>query len=188
MGWIPVPPLRRPALVWTAVALLVACVPVAFWGIYEQVPAVQAVRSVLLPINEKADLHILRVLHFLVLAYVVLSVVDPYRMRLDATAPGRMLVMIGRQSLGTFMASLIVARIAGVTLDLVGRSAGPVALVNIAGLACVVLAAVIVGWFKSAPWSTPRAVRADVPEPVRPEQSGTVAGQIQRPANDVTFA
>ena len=175
MGWIPVPPLRRPALVWTAVALLVACVPVAFWGIYEQVPAVEALRSVLLPINEKADLHILRVLHFLVLAYVVLSLVDPYRMRLDATAPGRMLVMIGRQSLGTFMASLIVARVAGVALDLVGRSAGPVALVNLAGLACVVLAAMVVGWFKSAPWSAPRAARTEAPEPVRPEQSETGA-------------
>ena len=187
-GWLPVPPLRRPALVWTAAALLVACVPVAFWGIYEQAPAVQAVRSVLLPINEKADLHILRVLHFLVLAYVVLSLVDPYRMRLDATLPGRVLVMIGRQSLGTFMASLIVARLAGVTLDLVGRAAGPVALVNIAGLASVVVAAMIVGWFKSAPWSSPRVARMEGPGPVRPDTRDTASGQSPRTASDVTFA
>lgn len=187
-GWLPVPPMRRPALVWTAVALLVASVPFAFWGIYEQVPAVQSVRAVLLPINEKSDLHILRVLHFLLLAYVVLSLVDPYRMRLDATGPGRVLVMIGRQSLGTFMASLIFARIAGVTLDLVGRSAGPVALVNIVGLTCVVAAAIIVGWFKSAPWAAPRVARAEGPEPARPDARDTAGGQPQRTASDVTFA
>jgi len=118
----------------------------------------------------------------------VLSVVDPYRMRLDATLPGRVLVMIGRQSLGTFMASLIVARIAGVTLDLVGRTAGPVALVNIAGLTCVVVAAIIVGWFKSAPWATPRVARAEVPEPVRPDTRDTAADQPKRTSSDVTFA
>jgi hypothetical protein len=154
-GWIPIPPLRRPVLVALAVGLLLVTVPVAHKGLYESLPWALDARVAILPLNEKADLHWLRVVHFLLLAYVALSLVEPFKMRLDAFAAGRLLVRIGRQSLGTFLASLLLARAAGVVLDLEGRGAAVSAAVNLAGLALVVTAALVVEWFKSAPWSKP---------------------------------
>jgi hypothetical protein len=164
-GWIPVPPLRRPVLLAVAAALLLLTVPIAHKGLYESLPFALDIRVAILPINEKADLHWLRVVHFLLLAYVALSIVEPRRTSLDGNLPGRLLVRIGRQSLGTFLASLLLARAAGVVLDLEGRGPGIAALVNVAGLALVVVAALTVEWFKSAPWSKPHKPRAEAAAP-----------------------
>ncbi len=181
MGWLPVPRLRSRWLVAACAIFLLASVPVTFGPILEASETALALHVRLLPINAKADLHPLRVLHFLALAYVVLSLIDPARERLSAGAAGRTLIMVGRQSLATFLASLILARIAGALLDIGGRDAWTVAAVNAAGLAAVIAVAAVVGWFKRAPWAAarrpeaaPRPDAADTrreqqgPEPARP--------------------
>lgn len=157
MGWMPTPRFRNPGLMLACAAFLIASVPVTFWAFLDASATALAVHVWLLPLNAKADLHPLRILHFLALAYVVLSLIDPYRERISASFPGRLLTMVGRQSLATFLASLVLARIAGAVLDAVGREPGPVALVNACGLLAVVAIAAVVGWFKSAPWAGRRA-------------------------------
>lgn len=152
-GWIPIPPLRQPVLLVLAAGLLLATVPVAHKSLYSSLQWALDIRVAILPLNEKADLHWLRVLHFLLLAYVALSVVEPRKTSLDGHPVGRLLVRIGRQSLGTFLASLLLARAAGVILDLEGRGPGVSAAVNLVGLMLVVVAALTVEWFKSSPWS-----------------------------------
>jgi hypothetical protein len=154
MKWLPAPRLGEPRLMLAVALFLLISVPLSFWGILEHWPVAQAARDFLLPESEKTDLHILRVLHFLALAYLVLSLIDPWRDRLDHGA-GHLLIVIGRQSLAAFLASIVLARLLGTVADAAGRSEPVTALLNLAGFALILAVARVVGWFKSAPWAGP---------------------------------
>lgn len=155
MNWLPLPRLGDRRLMLAAALFILLSVPLSFWGILEHWPLAQAIRDLIIPASEKTDLHILRVLHFLALAYLVLSLIEPWRDRLDRGA-GRLLILIGRQSLAAFLASVVLARLLGTVADMAGRSEPVVALLNLVGFALILAVAVVVGWFKSAPWSGPR--------------------------------
>ena len=155
MNWLPVPRLGDRRLIFAAALFVLISVPLSFWGILEHWPLAQTAHDLIIPANEKTDLHILRVLHFLALAYLVLSLIEPWRDRLDRGV-GHLLILIGRQSLAAFLASVVLARLLGTVADMAGRSEPVVALLNLAGFALILAVAVVVGWFKSAPWSGPR--------------------------------
>lgn len=155
MSWLPVPRLGDRRLMLAAALFILVSVPLSFWGILDHWPLAQATRDLIIPVSEKTDLHILRVLHFLALAYVVLSLIEPWRDRLDRGA-GHLLILIGRQSLAAFLASVVLARLLGTVADMAGRSEPVVALLNLIGFALILATALVVGWFKSAPWSGPR--------------------------------
>jgi hypothetical protein len=152
MKWLPVPALGDRRLMIGAALFLVLSVPLSFWGILEHWPLAQAARDLVIPASEKTDLHILRVLHFLALAYLVLSLIEPWRDRLDRGA-GHLLILIGRQSLACFLASVVLARLLGTIADMAGRGESVVALLNLTGFALILATACVVGWFKSAPWA-----------------------------------
>lgn len=166
MNWLPVPRLGERRLMAAAALFVLLSVPLSFWGILEHWPLAQAARDLIIPASEKTDLHILRVLHFLALAYLVLSLIEPWRDRLDRAA-GHLLILIGRQSLAAFLASVVLARLLGVAADMAGRSEPVVALLNLIGFALILAAVIAVGWFKSAPWSgpKPKLVAERSPEP-----------------------
>jgi hypothetical protein len=168
MRWLPVPQLGDRRLMLAAAIFLLLSLPLSFWGILEHWPFAQAVRDLLIPASEKTDLHILRVLHFLALAYLVLSLIEPWRDRLDRGA-GHLLILIGRQSLATFLASVVLSRLLGTIADMAGRGELLVALLNLAGFALILATALVVSWFKSAPWTGPARKPA-------PEQQGASAG------------
>jgi hypothetical protein len=154
MRWLPVPRLGDRRLVPAAAAFVVLCVPLSFWGILGHWPAAQALRDLIIPEAEKSNLHILRVLHFLALAYLVLSLIEPRRRRLDRGA-GHLLILIGRQSLATFLASVVLSRLAGTAAEMAGHGEPVIALLNLTGFALILGVAIVVGWFKSAPWAKP---------------------------------
>ncbi|MGN6098310.1 MAG: OpgC family protein [Bosea sp. (in: a-proteobacteria)] len=151
MKWLPVPRLGAPRLMLVATLFLALSVPLSFWVVLDHWPAAQALHDAILPASEKNDLHILRVLHFLALAYVVLSLIEPWRGKLDRGI-GHLLILIGRQSLACFLASVVLARLLGVVADATGRGEATMALLNLVGFALILGTAVVVGWFKSAPW------------------------------------
>jgi hypothetical protein len=155
MKWIPAPRMRDRRLMAACVAFLCLAVPVSFPGFTEAWPALQNLRDLVLPASEKSNLHILRIVHFLALAYVVLSFIEPWRTRLDQGV-GHLLILIGRQSLGTFLASLVLARIGGAVADIYERSELAIMLINLSAFASLLALAVALGWIKSAPWSRPR--------------------------------
>jgi hypothetical protein len=158
--WLPAAPLNRGALMLASAACLLAALPLAFFLVREWLPALQPIHEWLLPAEtQQTNLHPLRYLHFLALAYVALSLVDRWRARIG-DGWTRHVVKVGQQSLATFMASLFLARLAGLLLDQAGRDLVTVSLVNLAGLAGVVLVAHVVGWFKGAPWNGPGPDRA----------------------------
>lgn len=170
MGWLPVPRLGDRRLMLALACFVALSVPLSFWGILAQWPALQALRDSILPEAEKSNLHILRVLHFLALAYLVLSLIEPFRQRLDQGA-GHLLVLIGRQSLAAFLASVVLARLAATGADMAGRGEAVVALLNLTGFALILAVAVAVGWFKSAPWAKP-APRAEARLEAQPTPTG----------------
>ncbi|KPF69178.1 hypothetical protein IP69_10795 [Bosea sp. AAP35] len=168
MKWLPVPPLRERRLVLTAALFVAISVPFTFWGIVEHWPAGKELRDFVLPGEwEKSQLHPLRILHFLALAYLVLSAIEPWRARLDSGL-GHLLILIGRQSLATFLASIVLSRLAATAADMLGRDEITVALLNLVGFAAILGVACVVGWFKRAPWAgaPPAPSRVEVEQPL----------------------
>jgi hypothetical protein len=163
MKWLPVPPLRRPGLLLAAAVFVILSVPFSFWGILEHWPAGRELREFVLPAaSEKSNLHPLRILHFLALAYLVLSAIEPVRDRLDAGL-GHLLILIGRQSLAAFLASIVLARLAWTASEMAGHDGLAVALLNLAGFAAILGVACVVAWFKRAPWAGPPPAPRDMP-------------------------
>lgn len=165
MGWLPVPRLERGLLFSAALAFVLVSIPLSFWGAHEALPLLRDLHLALMPDSQPTNLHILRWLHLLALAYVVLVLIEPYRARIG-TGPGALVVTVGRQSLATFLASLAMAWSAGILLDITGRGALAVSLVNIAGLAAIYAIALFVTAMKAKPSQRAAPAQVAAPNPV----------------------
>jgi hypothetical protein len=159
MGFLPVPPLDKPWLFRLALVILALCIPVTFWGFIDRFGVLHAIHDWLVPDAgvSTMELHALRYAHFLVLAYAALCIVWRFP-RLVQGRLARLVIMIGQQSLATFMASLSLALVSGMALDLAGRNGLTLAIANSFGLVSIGLVAWIVRWFKGKPWAA-RATR-----------------------------
>lgn len=182
MKWLPAPKFRVPALVIASAVILALAVPLSFDPLIDSWPLLKDIHQWIFPSTEKSNLHILRFIHFLALAYIVLSIIEPYRTRLD-TGVGHLLIVIGRQSLGTFLTSLVLARIGAVVADALGHGAFVIALINLCAFTLLFVTAVALTWIKSAPW-TRRASNTPVPQhhvPVILAREGSVgSGAVNR--------
>jgi hypothetical protein len=161
-GWLPAPPVDR-RLVIAAAAIVLVIVPLAHGPTYRDVELLGQVREGLAPMIGKTDFGILRYVHFLALAYLAWVAVGPRGDRLappegDGTgarawrASLSAILKVGQQSLAVFIASMYLARLLGVLLDVVGRTELNALLVNILGMGILVAVAYTAGWFKSGPW------------------------------------
>jgi hypothetical protein len=170
-GWLPAPPVRR-SLVWLAAGIVLLSVPFAWGRIIAQVEVIREIRQAAAPLFDKTDFGILRYVHFLALAYLAWVAVGPDGVRLRQTGwIGEVIDLIcrvGQQSLAVFAASMVLARVLGAVLNLVGN--GPVAAlaVNLTGFALIIGVANLAAYFKSQPWKTaaPRPALAE-PETAR---------------------
>lgn len=175
MGFLPVPPFNHRILLPAAIAFVLLSVPISFWAFTDAFPVLRQIRDALVPngILATTELHLLRYVHFLSLAYVMLSFVarQPHVLLLPVFRP---IVLVGQQALATFMASLALAWISGIVLDSIGRSGLTLALANLVGLVAIIAVARCVAWYKSAPWaSAPKRV-ADADEAKRSAATGAV--------------
>jgi hypothetical protein len=161
-GWLPAPPVDR-RLVIAAAAIVLVIVPLAHGPTYRDVELLGQVREGLAPMIGKTDFGILRYVHFLALAYLAWVAVGPRGDRLappegDGTgarawrAGLSAILKVGQQSLAVFIASMYLARLLGVLLDVVGRTQLNALLVNLLGMGILVAVAYTAGWFKSGPW------------------------------------
>ncbi|UWQ16415.1 OpgC family protein [Jannaschia sp. M317] len=115
---------------------------------------------------DKSDHAILHYLHFLALAYLAWAAAGQGGHRLIASGQGALarlwdefvaiVMKVGQQSLAVFVFSMVLARINGFILDVIGRSAGTWALVNLTGFGLLIACAYGAGWFKSQPWRVKR--------------------------------
>jgi hypothetical protein len=160
-GWLPTPKYDR-RLVAACVALIVLALPVSCqdgfqcYAGFGQVPWFGVVHEWLIPLINKHDLGGLRYLHFLATAYLAFLAVGEGGRNLVGPVP-ELLRRVGQQTLASFLASLVVAQLAGMFMDYTGRNAVTTALANLGGMMVLVIVALIVDWFKSAPWRRPTA-------------------------------
>ncbi|QCI67220.1 OpgC family protein [Phreatobacter stygius] len=164
LGWWRPPALNRRPLVALAAVIVVVSIPFNFWGFTDHLPVLIDIQAASLPLNTWTNLHPVRLIHFLALAYLSLSLLDRAPFLLDTEA-AKLLTLVGTQSLPAFLACTALAWIGGITLDIWGRDAGTVALVNLAGLAGVVAAAWAARLTKSEPWAKPKTVEGRAAAP-----------------------
>ena len=120
------------------------------------------------PLRAKSDFAIGRYIHFLAIAYATVYLLYG-RERVLLSAWGRPIMKCGQQSLPVFMFGMVLARIAGMVLDVLGREIWIVILVNAGGFALMVGFAYLLGWLKSEPWKKRSAPRAEAnPQTSRP--------------------
>ena len=165
-GWVPPPPLRR----WlVALAVAVVVVNVAYSSIGVRVLGFEFARD-WREANagwfDKSSFGPLRYLQFLALAYLAWAAAGEGGRRLAPRGRGTLArigtglvaltTKVGQQSLAVFVFSMALARFSGFVLDVIGRNAATWALVNIGGMALLVVVAVVVGWFKGQPWRVRR--------------------------------
>jgi len=115
---------------------------------------------------DKSDHAILHYLHFLSLAYVCWAAAGLGGHRLIAAGQGAMarvwdeivtiVMKVGQQSLAVFVFSMVLARVNGYILDVIGRDAFTWTLINLTGFGLLVACAYGAGWFKSQPWRVKR--------------------------------
>lgn len=168
-GWIPAPP-RHKLLVIVAAVIVVVIIPLAYYRITRQLPEVREWRTEYRYLIAKTDFGILRYVHFLALAYLCWIAVGEAGKRILPPQTGgalaelwrrtlAVIMKVGQQSLAVFITSMFVARLLGVALDVLGRnSLFNQLVVNLTGFAILIAVAYGVGWFKSQPWRTKRAV------------------------------
>jgi hypothetical protein len=156
-GWL-VPPSYHPRRMAAAFAGIALGVPFscqygwscfAGWG---QVPWFGEVHQALFPLIDKTHLGVLRVVHFIAVAYVAYMLAGEGGHRLRGIFVAHV-QRVGRQTLAVFLAGLVLAQALGVLLDVAGRSLATVTLVNLGGCALLMLVAAAAEWFKSSPWS-----------------------------------
>lgn len=152
-GWLTSPPPRR-WLIWLAAGYLIVMVPLYWPPIWSNVEIFDRISLFLLPTYEKMDFGIARYLHFLAMAYLLrcafLGREEVLYHRL--MAPVR---RVGQQALAVFVSSIVLSRVAGMVLDVLGRDAWTWALVNLTGFAIITGIAYFMGWIKSEPWRGP---------------------------------
>jgi hypothetical protein len=165
MGWVKAPPLRDRRLVALSLAIVLGSVPAAFWGFTSTFPALAAIEQMLGHDGAPTSLHPLRLVHFLALAYLTLSAIEPWRGRLPRIAALKPVERVGQQTLAAFLASLPIAWTLGILLDWAGRDALTMTLANLAGLGGIFLAARIAEAFKRQPWREGNARPPRVEEP-----------------------
>jgi hypothetical protein len=157
MGWLKPPRLRDRRLVVVSLAIVLGSVPAAFWGFTNAFPALAAIEPMLGYDGAPTSLHPLRLVHFLSLAYLALSAIEPWRNKLPDIAALKPVERVGQQTLAAFLASLPIAWALGILLDWAGRDALTVTLANLAGLGGILLAALVAEAFKRQPWREDKA-------------------------------
>ncbi|OQP85069.1 hypothetical protein BTR14_17045 [Rhizobium rhizosphaerae] len=148
-GALPVPGYDR-RLMGLACVLVLVTVPFAWVRFHEAHPVFQQAADWLAPLTDKSDFGILRLVHFLALAYIVVHLAGERGARLRG--PGaRLLAVVGQQSLAVFITGMVIAQPIGVALDLAGRTASAEVAGNLFGIATLIATAYLVRWFKTSP-------------------------------------
>lgn len=110
------------------------------------------IRPYLLGCAMKTDYGVVRWLHIMAGAYVIVNMLKGYEDWLPRLF--KPIMYCGQQGLETFMFVMTLSRVAGMVLDQIGRTDTNIAMVNIGGILLTLIFARTVAWLKSNPWSS----------------------------------
>ncbi len=165
-GWLPAPPVSR-VLVAVTMAVVIVSIPFAWYKTINAFEFVRDWRSDWKVLFDKSDFGILRLVHFLAVAYLAWVAVGPGGALLRrGGAVVALIASVGQQSLAVFAASMVMARVLGAVLHLAGGGALAALVVNLTGFALIIGVAKLAAFFKREPWKTARTT---------PEQAATEA-------------
>lgn len=160
-GWLPKPPVAT-WLIIAASLIVLANIPFSDIGVREfGFDWARDWRADNSQWFSKSDFGLLRYVQFLALAYLawVIAGDKGNRLRAGVGTLGRLwapvlaiFLKVGQQSLAVFVVSILVGRMNGILMDLIGRDTWTVVAVNFFGMLLLVLTAYGAGWFKSQPW------------------------------------
>ncbi|MEM7208221.1 MAG: OpgC domain-containing protein [Pseudomonadota bacterium] len=153
-GWIR-PPAYKHWLLAVCVIFVVVAVPFAHWPIWREFEWLREMRKALEPFwIYKTNFGLLRWLHFLALAYIVVSLLRGriHWLQMNWAAP---IVKTGQNALPVFFLSMTLSYVMGIILDQIGRNALTLTLINVGGVTVLILSAYMFGWFKKTPWKRP---------------------------------
>ncbi len=153
-GWIR-PPRPNWWLTGAAILFVLAILPFKYAPIWENVGWINAFSYELLPGFEKTDFGLLRLLHFMCLAYLAYAAFlgREHWLAMDWAKP---IVKVGQNSLPVFLSSMWLSWAGGMVLDLIGRDDLTWALVNLGGIAILIGVAYGAAWFRAQPWRKKR--------------------------------
>jgi hypothetical protein len=171
VGWLKAPARKIPWLFALSLAYLIVSVPLTFWGAWSMFPWADAINQAIYPGDAITVLHITRLLHFLALAYVCYSLVNPAAAWLHSPRLTP-LYRVGRNSFPCFLAGLGLSMAGGVAIDLFGMSWLVAHVVNIGGILLLLAAAQGVDRFGG------RKVKAAEPQSSRVADHRREAAQI----------
>ncbi len=136
------PPSATPWRLAATGAFVVGCIPLTFWAFHDLFPPLRAAYVAIYPGEAITTLHPLRLVHVLALGWLFAALLADRRATLGQ-GPLRPVVIIGQQSLVTFLTGVFLSALGGVALDLAGRGPAMVFAVNLAGFALMLAAALI---------------------------------------------
>lgn len=177
-GWLPAPPIRRDLMV-VAAMIVVVTVPFAWGKAISSFDFVREWRAEWSVLYDKTHFGILRFVHFLSIAYLAWIAVGPKGARLLTPAvatPVRVISRVGQQSLAIFMVSMVLARLLGVVLDVIGRGFVATAFVNILGFVILIGVAYGLRYIKSEPWRKPAVPSSALT--IEQAQSGSLTARV----------
>jgi hypothetical protein len=130
----------------------------SFQLLVDAFPTLRNIQAILVPEDAKTNLSPARLLHFLCLAYLVLGWIDPFSNRLNRGL-GSPIVLIGQQSLATFVMSIVAAEIGGFVFQFAGTGVFVTIGVNLFGFCILLGTAALMNFVKREPWARSYAKR-----------------------------
>jgi hypothetical protein len=147
MGWLKAPERFNRFLFSAAILVLLVSIPLTGWPFFELFNSLfVTMNAMIYPPDAITTLHYTRLVHFLSLAYVCYSLVNPAA---EWLKHGRLkpLYSIGRNSFPSFLAGVVLSLLGGVVIDLLGTSWTIAHVVNIVGMALLMLFAMMMDRF-----------------------------------------
>lgn len=157
-GWIKPPPPSR-SLLLGCIAFVLLSVPLSYHQLLTDHLWLRTIHDSLRPLLDKTNFGLLRWLHFLALAYIVVTLLKG-RIWLLQSRYARPIVKTGQQALPVFLLSMTLSYISGMLLDQMGRTTSTIAAINIGGCLVLIGAAYLFSWYKSNPWKRAAAKEA----------------------------
>jgi len=182
MGWLKPPPVSR-LLIVLAVAVLVAGLLLGHWPLWRSSEVLTALREAISPWLNKTEFGILRYVHFLAAAYIVVVLLKGREQWL-ASPLGRPVMQCGKQSLPVFLFAMAISRYAGIVLDHTDREPWQAILVNAGAIAVLIGIAYLIGFLKREPWRQKRRPAADPAGDPAADSPGRATGHAARPSSD----